>query len=55
MLAAVGGLNELMLARVELGEADGLAAVTPVATAMVVGLLERRDQAPAQLGTPSTE
>jgi AcrR family transcriptional regulator len=42
LVAAVGGVNELMLARVERGEADRLAEDTDVATALVVGLLERR-------------
>lgn len=48
LVAAVGGVNELMLARVERGEADRLAEVTPLATAVVVGLLERRDPTPAR-------
>jgi AcrR family transcriptional regulator len=43
LVAAVGGINELMLARVERGEADRLAEDIPVATEIVVGLLERRD------------
>jgi AcrR family transcriptional regulator len=42
VLAAVGGINELMLARVERGEADRLPEDADVATAVVVGLLERR-------------
>ncbi len=42
VLAAVGGINELMLARVERGEADRLPEAAEVATAVVVGLLERR-------------
>jgi AcrR family transcriptional regulator len=42
VLAAVGGINELMLARVESGQADRLAEDADVATAVVVGLLERR-------------
>jgi AcrR family transcriptional regulator len=42
VLAAVGGINELMLARVERGEADRLPEAADVATAVVVGLLERR-------------
>src|SRR5215203_4713780 len=42
VLAAVGGINELMLARVERGEAEHLADDIDVATAVVVGLLERR-------------
>ncbi|CAA9248567.1 MAG: hypothetical protein AVDCRST_MAG52-2011 [uncultured Blastococcus sp.] len=42
LVAAVGGINELMLARVERSEADRLADVTPLATAVVVGLLEQR-------------
>ena len=43
LVAAVGGINELMLARVERGEADRLADDTPVAAEIVIGLLERRD------------
>jgi AcrR family transcriptional regulator len=43
LVAAVGGINELMLARVERGEADRLAEDTPVAAEIVIGLLERRD------------
>lgn len=42
VLAAVGGINELMLARVERGEAATIREATDVATATVVGLLERR-------------
>ena len=42
VLAAVGGINELMLARVERGEADRLADDTSVASGIVIGLLERR-------------
>jgi AcrR family transcriptional regulator len=42
LLAAVGGINELMLARVERGEAAKLADDVDVATASLVGLLERR-------------
>jgi AcrR family transcriptional regulator len=42
VLAAVGGINELMLARTERGEAEDLAADADVATAVLVGLLERR-------------
>jgi AcrR family transcriptional regulator len=42
VLAAVGGINELMLARVEKGETAQLAEDTDVATAVVVSLLERR-------------
>jgi AcrR family transcriptional regulator len=42
LLAAVGGNNELLLARVERGEADRLAEDADSATAVVVGLLERR-------------
>jgi hypothetical protein len=42
MVAAVGGINELMLARVERGEADRLHEDTPVAADIVIGLLERR-------------
>jgi AcrR family transcriptional regulator len=43
LVAAVGGVNELMLARVERGEADQLPQDADLATAVVVGLLERRD------------
>jgi AcrR family transcriptional regulator len=42
VLAAVGGINELMLARVERGEAERLVDDTDVASAVLVGLLERR-------------
>nr|WP_275585425.1 TetR/AcrR family transcriptional regulator [Blastococcus saxobsidens] len=42
VLAAVGGINELMLARVERGEAVRLLEDVDAATASVVGLLERR-------------
>ncbi|MCF6508300.1 TetR/AcrR family transcriptional regulator [Blastococcus sp. MG754426] len=42
VLAAVGGINELMLARVERGDAGHLGDDVDDATAVVVGLLERR-------------
>jgi AcrR family transcriptional regulator len=42
VLAAVGGIHELMLARVERGQADRLTEDTDVAAAVLVGLLERR-------------
>ncbi|MCW2704239.1 MAG: TetR/AcrR family transcriptional regulator [Blastococcus sp.] len=42
VLAAVGGINEIMLARVERGEAEKIRQDAGVATAAVVGLLERR-------------
>jgi AcrR family transcriptional regulator len=42
LVAAVGGVNELMLARVERGEAERLPEDTELATGIVVGLLERR-------------
>jgi AcrR family transcriptional regulator len=42
VLAAVGGINELMLARVERGEAALILEDSDAATATVVGLLERR-------------
>lgn len=42
VLAAVGGINELMLIRVERGEAERLPEDVDTATAAVVGLLERR-------------
>lgn len=42
VLAGVGGINELMLARTERGEAEHLAEDADVATAVLVGLLERR-------------
>jgi hypothetical protein len=38
----VGGVNELMLARVERGEAERLPEDTELATGIVIGLLERR-------------
>jgi AcrR family transcriptional regulator len=40
--AVVGGINELILARVERGEADRLAEDTELAAALLIGLLERR-------------
>jgi AcrR family transcriptional regulator len=43
LVAAVGGINELMLVRVERGEAALIREDADVATATVVGLLERRD------------
>lgn len=42
VLAAVGGLNELVLARVERGEAAHLAEDTDVATEVLVQLVTRR-------------
>jgi AcrR family transcriptional regulator len=42
IVAAVGGVNELMLARVERGEADELREDTDVAAGIVISLLERR-------------
>jgi AcrR family transcriptional regulator len=42
VLAAVGGINELMLSRVERNEAERLPEDIDAATAAVVGLLERR-------------
>jgi AcrR family transcriptional regulator len=42
VLAAVGGINELMLARVERGEAERLPEDTDLATAVIVSALERR-------------
>jgi hypothetical protein len=39
----VGGVNELMLARVERGEAALLPEDTDVAAGVVIGLLERRE------------
>src|SRR4051812_25251442 len=42
MLAAVGGINELLLARVERGEGDRLTEDAEVAAAVLIGLLERR-------------
>jgi AcrR family transcriptional regulator len=42
VLAAVGGIHELMLARVERGQAARLTEDTEVAAAVLVGLLERR-------------
>src|SRR3954449_11164918 len=42
VVAAVGGINELMLARVERGEAERLPEETEVAAEIVAGLLERR-------------
>src|SRR4051812_22441792 len=42
VLAAVGGINELILARVERGEAEQLGEDAEVATATLVGLLECR-------------
>ncbi len=42
VVVAVGGINELMLARVEAGETARIREDSDVATAAVVGLLERR-------------
>ena len=42
-LAAVGGINELILARVERGDAERLPEDADVAADVVIGLLERRD------------
>jgi hypothetical protein len=42
VLAAVGGINELILARVERGEAERLPEDAAVAADVVIGLLERR-------------
>lgn len=42
VVAAVGGINELILARVERGEAAQLALDADVAADVVIGLLERR-------------
>ena len=42
VLAAVGGIHELMLARVERGQADRLTEDADIAAAVLVGLLERR-------------
>src|SRR3954471_10481386 len=42
VLAAVGGINELILARVERGEADRLGEDADLAADVVIGLLERR-------------
>ncbi|MCA0145154.1 TetR/AcrR family transcriptional regulator [Blastococcus sp. LR1] len=44
VLAAVGGINELMLVRVENGETHRLPDDVDDATSVVVGLLERRPQ-----------
>jgi AcrR family transcriptional regulator len=42
IVAAVGGINEIILARVERGEAERLAEEAEVAAGVVIGLLERR-------------
>lgn len=42
VLAAVGGINELVLARVERGEAERLPQDAGVAADVLIGLLERR-------------
>jgi AcrR family transcriptional regulator len=42
VVAAVGGINELILARVEKGEAALLGQDAPVAADVVIGLIERR-------------
>jgi len=44
VLAAVGGINELMLARVERGDAERLPEDAGVAADVLIGLLERRDE-----------
>jgi AcrR family transcriptional regulator len=51
LVAAVGGMNELMLARVQRGEAARLTEDAALATAVVVGLLERRAEAPLASST----
>ena len=43
LVAAVGGINELMLSRVEHGQAQQLAEDTDAAAAVLIGLLERRN------------
>ena len=40
--AVVGGINELILARVERGEADRLAEDAELAASLLIGMLERR-------------
>jgi AcrR family transcriptional regulator len=42
LLAAVGGINEVLLARVERGEAERLTEDAGVAADVLIGLLERR-------------
>jgi AcrR family transcriptional regulator len=42
LVAAVGGVNELMLSRVERGDTELLPEDTDVAAGIVIGLLERR-------------
>jgi AcrR family transcriptional regulator len=42
LLAAVGGINEVLLARVERGEAERLPEAAGVAADVLIGLLERR-------------
>jgi AcrR family transcriptional regulator len=42
LVAAVGGVNELILARVERGEAARVAEETDAAAAVLIGLIERR-------------
>jgi AcrR family transcriptional regulator len=42
LVAAIGGINELMLARLERGEAHRLPEDTHLAADIVIGLLERR-------------
>jgi AcrR family transcriptional regulator len=42
LVGAIGGINELMLARVECGEAERLPEDAEAAAALVIGLLERR-------------
>jgi AcrR family transcriptional regulator len=42
LVAAVGGINEVILARVERGEAERLPEETDVAAGVLIGLLERR-------------
>jgi AcrR family transcriptional regulator len=43
IVAAVGGINELILARVERGDAERLPEDAAVAADVLIGLLERRD------------
>jgi hypothetical protein len=42
ILAAVGGINELMLARIERGDAEHLPEDADVAAEVLIGLLETR-------------
>ena len=55
VLAAVGGINELILTRVERGDAEHLEDDAEAAAAVVIGLLERRGRGVQDVARPGTE